>query len=189
MGRIKKFLIVSLFTLLSLNCFSQIKVYFFRDVPPMHVTIILKQLEEAIPTILGDSVIYGGILDMPEDAYCKATKGYNAFKFMNKTNNDSIKTLSITYRSISYACDDEFVDGISFDNASVVSIYYMGTFSRLVKTALHEIGHLYGLLHCKTPGCLMEAGGGADTYELTDREKDFCDKCKLLILYNKQSHE
>lgn len=48
---------------------------------------------------------------------------------------------------------------------------------RLTKVALHEVGHLFGLLHCPTPGCLMEDAGG--TIATVDRGgKTFCKGCE-----------
>jgi archaemetzincin len=48
--------------------------------------------------------------------------------------------------------------------------------TRLAKTAVHELGHTFGLPHCPTTGCLMEDGGGSVL--TTDRERDLCGRCR-----------
>ncbi|HEY3494694.1 MAG TPA: zinc-dependent metalloprotease family protein [Polyangiaceae bacterium] len=50
---------------------------------------------------------------------------------------------------------------------------------RFAKTAVHEIGHTFGLEHCPSQGCLMEDGGG--TVLTTDRERDLCSSCRKLL--------
>jgi archaemetzincin len=47
---------------------------------------------------------------------------------------------------------------------------------RLGKTAVHELGHTFGLQHCPRVGCLMEDGKG--TVLTTDRETDLCVECR-----------
>lgn len=43
---------------------------------------------------------------------------------------------------------------------------------RFAKTAVHELGHSFGLDHCPTTGCLMHDGEGSVL--TTDGETDFC---------------
>lgn len=43
---------------------------------------------------------------------------------------------------------------------------------RFAKTAVHELGHAFGLSHCPNRGCLMHDGEGSVL--TTDRETDFC---------------
>jgi archaemetzincin len=44
---------------------------------------------------------------------------------------------------------------------------------RFAKTAVHELGHSFGLEHCPTRGCLMHDGEGSVL--TTDTETDFCE--------------
>lgn len=47
---------------------------------------------------------------------------------------------------------------------------------RVGKTAVHELGHTFGLEHCPTHGCLMHDGEG--TVLTTDGERDLCTGCR-----------
>jgi archaemetzincin len=44
--------------------------------------------------------------------------------------------------------------------------------ARFAKTAVHELGHSFGLDHCPTPGCIMHDGEGSVL--TTDTEHDLC---------------
>jgi archaemetzincin len=44
--------------------------------------------------------------------------------------------------------------------------------TRFAKTAVHELGHSFGLEHCPSAGCLMHDGEGSAL--TTDTEHDFC---------------
>jgi archaemetzincin len=46
---------------------------------------------------------------------------------------------------------------------------------RFEKTAVHELGHTFGLEHCPNQGCLMRDGNG--TVLTTDSERDLCEAC------------
>ncbi len=51
--------------------------------------------------------------------------------------------------------------------------------SRLVKLALHEVGHNFGLGHCRQPHCLM--GFSANLEKLDQKELVFCEYCRVLL--------
>jgi archaemetzincin len=50
---------------------------------------------------------------------------------------------------------------------------------RLIKLSLHELGHTFGLKHCREEGCLM---GFSSNLEILDRKPlAFCDYCQILL--------
>jgi archaemetzincin len=72
--------------------------------------------------------------------------------------------------------------------ACVVSTYRLGKaegdrdlfMSRVRKVITHEIGHILGLPHCQTPGCVMrDAAGSIKTFDESDGK--LCRKCKRIL--------
>ena len=50
---------------------------------------------------------------------------------------------------------------------------------RLLKESLHEIGHLYGLVHCFEPGCVMRASTTVE--EIDVKSANYCHRCSAAI--------
>jgi len=50
---------------------------------------------------------------------------------------------------------------------------------RLLKEALHELGHTYGLRHCQDYTCVMSASNGVERIDL--KRAEFCPACARLI--------
>ena len=50
---------------------------------------------------------------------------------------------------------------------------------RLLKEALHELGHTYGLRHCPDYTCVMSASNGVERIDL--KRAEFCPACTQLI--------
>jgi archaemetzincin len=50
---------------------------------------------------------------------------------------------------------------------------------RLVKEAIHELGHTFGLIHCREPECVMHSYTYAE--EVDFKSKDFCNTCSILL--------
>jgi archaemetzincin len=48
-------------------------------------------------------------------------------------------------------------------------------YERLVKEAIHELGHAYGLAHCKNPRCVMHFSISLDYVDT--KERSFCQGC------------
>jgi archaemetzincin len=50
---------------------------------------------------------------------------------------------------------------------------------RLLKEALHELGHTYGLRHCPDYNCVMSASNGVERIDL--KRDEFCPACAQLM--------
>ena len=48
--------------------------------------------------------------------------------------------------------------------------------SRLAKESVHEMGHVFGLLHCGVPGCVM--GRSADVQDVDRKRVEPCPSCR-----------
>lgn len=47
---------------------------------------------------------------------------------------------------------------------------------RFTKEIIHELGHLFGLIHCHTPTCVMRSSTYAE--DIDQKEAHFCAKCR-----------
>jgi archaemetzincin len=50
---------------------------------------------------------------------------------------------------------------------------------RLIKLGLHELGHTFGIKHCRQEGCLM--GFSSNLEKLDQKQVAFCRYCKVLL--------
>lgn len=97
-------------------------------------------------------------------------------------------------RVLGIAKDDLYVDGLNFvfglaerpGKAAVISLYRLQSGvdaqtyrQRVVKEAVHELGHTLGLNHCPEPGCVMHF---SNSLRDTDRKgTGFCAACRQAL--------
>jgi len=62
------------------------------------------------------------------------------------------------------------------DGATPPKQVYLG---RLIKLSLHELGHTFGLGHCRQDGCLM--GFSANLEKLDRKNLAFCQYCQIML--------
>ena len=95
----------------------------------------------------------------------------------------AVAILGITPYDI-YSDGLNFVFGIASPHyrAAVVSYARLITsdkalfISRVRKEITHEMGHVFGLEHCTTPGCVMNFSNSL--YEVDLKSENFCERCR-----------
>ena len=135
-----------------------------------------------------------GIAAMPAAAYYKPRNRYRANLLLEdlKKYNGYDKVIGITSKDISTSSNGVYdwgIMGLAYrpGKQCVISTFRIKTpdkilfNDRLVKVALHELGHTMGLPHCTfSRTCFMEAAEG--TIKSVDRETRFlCSNCKKII--------
>ncbi len=170
----KKLFLFLTIMIFSLTVTSQVRIFFFRDVPPIHVKKLYAAFEYMMPRFYNLSTEFGGILDMPKASYCEKNKAYDADHFLESIT-DTGKVLAVTYRSLVEDClDSGGYHGLAQGKKALITLYDVGYVDRLLKIALHEVGHLEGLEHCPYPLCLMHE----DDYEFSlDLKQALCPAC------------
>lgn len=122
---------------------------------------------------------------LPLDAYNPWRRQYNADRLLADARDlpiDSERVLAVTDADL-YAADLNFVFGMAdmYGRAAVVSLHRLHDArpgrarERVLKEALHELGHVFGLAHCADPRCVMHF---SSTLADTDRKlAAFCPVC------------
>ncbi len=139
----------------------------------------------------GQTIIASDGIRLPDQAYDPKRRQYNSdmlLALLSSLGVEADKLLGVTEADL-YVEGLNFVfgEGLSPGKVCVVSTYRLrpeasrqdGTelfFQRLIKEAVHELGHTMGLGHCRNASCVMYFSNGIVD---TDRKTDsFCDICK-----------
>ena len=157
---------------------------------------VLKLLEKMLSNQFSNSrFIIAPSIDLPSHAFDARRNQYVSPIILGWIQN---KRKDATYNKVLGICNIDaysgnlnFVFGEAQVGGRIASIYlprlkqeFYGLdpdeslfLQRVVKEAIHELGHAFGLSHCKTPTCVMYFSNSlADT---DNKSKEFCDRCKL----------
>ena len=129
--------------------------------------------------------------DLPYVTYSEEQQKYRADKLIAYlvTTYPKSKVVALTSRDLcmyenATVCKTVFALGSLSNIVSVTSTYRLkkkNLDDRVIKTILHQVGHMYGLEHCETNyPCIMKANMH-NTYHLDKGVKTLCEHCKFLL--------
>ncbi len=157
---------------------------------------ILKTLCKEVETTIGECRILDNTLDIPPDSLDPGRKQYDSKYFLEELLKQTIgvsdKIVGITDVDL-FTTDLNFVLGqaVIGGNACVISLHRLKPetdeknsqelfVERAVKEIIHELGHCYGLTHCKDKKCAMVFSNNLTDVDFKNRI--FCDRCKEALI-------
>lgn len=162
--------------------------------------VLLKDLALTLEQRFMADCKIGESIETPPDAYNPERKQYHSTIIINSLKNndlsESLKILGVTELDL-FVPELTFVFGqADLDGpAAIISLHRLrqefygkggdeALFrQRMLKEGVHELGHTWGLRHCKNSGCVMHFSNSiADTDQ---KLADFCKRCKKAFDQNR----
>jgi len=123
------------------------------------------------------------------DSYDPLKKQYNAQTFFDASHSDDYHSVLLVTDTDMYLGPLNYVSGHFQGNKALVSLgqldpaYAMGDNpqnfrDRLLNESIHQIGHTFGMSHCKKE-CVMESV--SDVLDIDRRPTEFCPSCRKKV--------
>ncbi len=157
---------------------------------------VVQIVSDSLQGILRLPVNLGQAIPLPQSAFMESRNQYNSMSVIKylaeEHTNRHLKVLGVTNKDLctpilTYVFGEAYMGG----EAAVVSCFrlYRGQsgepvstdhfLDRLVKVALHEVGHTFNVPHCHTGRCVMRASNNLK--ELDDKLNYLCNYCELFL--------
>lgn len=157
----------------------------FDDLPEAYLKYVNSELKKVY-----DKIEINKAIPFPESCLNENKTRYRAdllLDFLSKHTPDGHLTIGLTTRDISTTKNgikDWGVMGLGFcpGKSCIASSFRLKKEKKsiqLLKVAIHELGHTQGLPHCPVKSCFMRDAEGKNH---TDEEKEFCPKCKKVLI-------
>jgi archaemetzincin len=157
---------------------------------------VVRVVSDSVQGILRLPIDLGQAVPLPQTAFMESRNQYNSMtviKYLAENHSSGhLKVLGITNKDLctpilTYVFGEAYMGG----EAAVMSCFrlYRGQsgdpvstdhfLHRVVKVALHEIGHTFNVPHCHTERCVMRASNSIK--ELDEKLNYLCNYCELLL--------
>ncbi len=156
----------------------------FVDIPKENVDYVAQYLKKMYANVVINTPI-----KFPENSLNQAKTRHRAdslIRFLSAQTKPGYLTIGLTTRDISTTKNtpDWGIMGLGFcpGKSCIASSFRLkgkNKMEKLFKVAIHELGHTQGLPHCPVNDCLMHDAEGKDRL---DEEKEFCKKCKSVLI-------
>ena len=141
-----------------------------RILSELHDRRVLERVAEALREVYGEDVEMEFVDRLFDETFLNPVRGqYDAWPIVQSYRDvraDDEYLLLITVKDL-YAADLNYIFGLAWGGIAIVSTHRLaqefyglepdrGLFvERLIKEAVHELGHLHGLTHCSDRRCVM----------------------------------
>jgi len=148
----------------------------------------LKALERVVPRLsyISQDIKILKSAQIPQSAYARSRGQYRAEDFLLFEADVQYEKLLIVTSVDLFSSNLNFVFGIAELNGkkTVISTYRLKAHDelfdeRVLKEAVHELGHTFGLRHCSNPKCVMHFSNSLRDTDIKDWR--FCSKCSKKI--------
>jgi archaemetzincin len=153
---------------------------------------LLVQLKQFLETAFSSQVVIQDNVPIPKDCYDSGRKQYDAGKILSNLMQRSWVHRQ-THLNVAVMKDDLFAPGLNFvfgyaDYVNHISVFSLArlvsknkklTLRRVLKIGRHEIAHMYGLVHCTSPFCVMRGVNNID--ELDASTLSMCNGCAMKV--------
>lgn len=158
--------------------------------------LLLDNLAETLKKTLNINCEITETMEMPDEAYDRERNQYHSTVIIKKLRthrtSNSHKILGVTEHDI-FVPEFNYVFGQADINGpgAVISLHRLRQrfygkddddeifHRRTMKEAIHELGHAWGVMHCKNSKCIMYF---SSIIEDTDKKlPEFCEKCKKIF--------
>lgn len=157
---------------------------------------LLRVVADSIQGLIRLPVDVHDTVALPDEAFMAPRGQYNAMallKFLAENHGDSslkvigITAMDITNPILTYVFGEAYMDG----TAAVMSYARLATtpagdpipwqhfLERVVKVAVHEIGHTFNLAHCHRGRCVMRSSH--NLLQLDEKLNYLCDYCEVFL--------